>query len=295
MGITLNATTAWANSYLWSNGSTGATLNVNTPGTYSVQITGGNCGQNGDDTIVISNGTLNIDLFPDTIICKNQTIVLDAGTGYNSYSWSTGDVTQAITITQSGTYIVQASNGNGCPVLDTIDVAYYPLNAPSAQFTFSYQPSGIIQFTNTSLYSSSYSWSFSNGGTDTSQNPIHYFPCNQAITVTLISLGRCGSDTTQQTITYNCDGIEDIGASINLQIFPQPASETLHLSYTLENAENINFILYDILGKKVTEMQFAKETGTISHQIPISNLSKGIYTLRLSGQKGSTTRKVIVE
>ena len=92
-----------------------------------------------------------------------------------------------------------------------------------------------------------------------------------------------------------CTGIKDIGAPINLQVFPQPTSEILYLAYTLENTQNINVILYDMMGKKVKEIQFAKETGTISHEIPISNLLKGIYNLQILGENSVTMRKVIVE
>lgn len=209
--FTLDATTTWANSYIWSNGSTGPTLNVSNAGTYSVQVIGSNCSEYAVDTIVVS-GLIGVDLLPDTINCINQTITLNAGVGYNSYSWSTGDTTQSINISQAGSYIIQVTNIYGCSFSDTINV-------------------------------------------------------------------------------YNCTGIENIG----LQVFPQPASETLHLRYTLENVENINFALYDMMGKKVKEMQFAKEIGAISHEIPIINLLKGVYVLRFFGQNMSTARKVIIE
>ena len=39
-------------------------------------------------------------------ICKTSSIVVDAGAGFNSYIWSTGETTQSITITIPGTYSV---------------------------------------------------------------------------------------------------------------------------------------------------------------------------------------------
>jgi PKD repeat protein/NifU-like protein involved in Fe-S cluster formation len=39
------------------------------------------------------------------------TATIDAGNGFNSYTWSNGQTTQSITVSQSGTYSVTASNG----------------------------------------------------------------------------------------------------------------------------------------------------------------------------------------
>lgn len=45
----------------------------------------------------------------DTILCKGQNLNLLAISGYNSYSWSTGDTTSAINVNSAGTYIVEAT------------------------------------------------------------------------------------------------------------------------------------------------------------------------------------------
>jgi len=52
-----------------------------------------------------------VDLGEDITTCE-ESITLDAGEGYSSYSWSTGENTQTIEITESGNYSVDVSNGN---------------------------------------------------------------------------------------------------------------------------------------------------------------------------------------
>jgi len=66
-------------------------------------------------------------LGPDTTICQGQTITLTGDTAM-AYLWSTGDTTQSITVSVSGTYWLEASNGP-CSVTDTITVtvAGYPV------------------------------------------------------------------------------------------------------------------------------------------------------------------------
>ena len=66
--------------------------------------------------------TLNINIFNENVvdetlsICENTSIILDAGSGFSSYSWNTNpnQTTQAITVTNSGEYTVIIENGLGC-------------------------------------------------------------------------------------------------------------------------------------------------------------------------------------
>lgn len=50
-------------------------------------------------------------VMPDeTILCQNETIVLDAGAGFDTYLWSTGEETSAITISEEGSYWVNVAH-----------------------------------------------------------------------------------------------------------------------------------------------------------------------------------------
>lgn len=54
------------------------------------------------------------------------TATIDAGNGFNSYTWSNGQTTQSITVSQSGTYTVTASNGT-CEVEGSVNVTINPV------------------------------------------------------------------------------------------------------------------------------------------------------------------------
>jgi trimeric autotransporter adhesin len=121
-----NATTISANSgfvnYQWS-GNSGSTANilVNTPNTYTVTVTDAN-GCTGTTSATLIAGT---NLTPVIAIlpynCDGQ-ITLSAGSGFNNYQWSSSSLPNAsITVTQSGTYTVTVSDGNGCSGSATID------------------------------------------------------------------------------------------------------------------------------------------------------------------------------
>ncbi|MBO4875387.1 MAG: PKD domain-containing protein [Bacteroidales bacterium] len=55
---------------------------------------------------------------------------IDAGNGFNSYTWSNGQTTQSITVSQSGTYTVTASNGQ-CEVTASRSVTINPVPSVS--------------------------------------------------------------------------------------------------------------------------------------------------------------------
>ncbi|KMQ60496.1 chromophore lyase [Chryseobacterium sp. BLS98] len=63
----------------------------------------------------------------DKIICVEDRTTLDAGPGFNSYEWSTGATTQAITNVGVGTYWVKLKTGD-CTVVQNVKV--YPSEQP---------------------------------------------------------------------------------------------------------------------------------------------------------------------
>jgi gliding motility-associated-like protein len=63
-----------------------------------------------------------IDLGPDVAFCGDTTIILNVGSGYNSYQWSTGESGQSISVDASGTYSVTVSTVCGSTLRDTISI-----------------------------------------------------------------------------------------------------------------------------------------------------------------------------
>ncbi len=63
-----------------------------------------------------------IDLGPDQILGAGTVLTLDAGPGFSSYLWSTGETTQTIDVNSSGTYSVYAETSAGCSATDSLTV-----------------------------------------------------------------------------------------------------------------------------------------------------------------------------
>jgi|GEM_PF-3103414 len=101
--------------YQWSTGATTSGIFVNESGTYSVNISNGNCAI--DDSTLVTIPVLN--LGNNGTLCGN---VLDAGFPGGTYEWSTAETTQTITVMTPGTYWVTVEEPLGCTLTDTIVV-----------------------------------------------------------------------------------------------------------------------------------------------------------------------------
>ena len=112
-------------SWTWQDGTTSQYYNVYESGIYYVQVTDV-FGCTGSDTITIEVAN-NVQLIPDTSFCEGETIILDAGYGFDNYQWSTGSTSQIVHATEGGTYWVKASYVFGCPSSDTTVLTMFPV------------------------------------------------------------------------------------------------------------------------------------------------------------------------
>ncbi|HRH65614.1 MAG TPA: T9SS type A sorting domain-containing protein, partial [Bacteroidia bacterium] len=102
-------------------GTTFTTPFITTTTTYYVQATNGICPGNFIPVQAIINTPPTVSLGPDTIFVVTST-VLDAGSGFSAYSWSTTASTQTITVTNTGNYCVTVTGSNSCTATDCIYV-----------------------------------------------------------------------------------------------------------------------------------------------------------------------------
>jgi len=109
-------------SYLWSTGDTTASISVNTPGTYWLEVKD-ILGYVSRDSIEVFYPNYKIN---DTLICYGDSINFSLGLSNNySFLWSTGETTPNIYIGEAGTYWVRVNNtlGSVCFKTDTFHVA----------------------------------------------------------------------------------------------------------------------------------------------------------------------------
>ena len=104
-----------------------------------------------------------------------------------------------------------------------------------------------------------------------------------------------GMETNQQvskkTLLLQHTGIFSIDENEmnKFNLFPNPALEQVNLVF--EEIEKRTIRLFDILGNEV----FKAESDQLSHQLDVTQYSKGIYLIKVQTDKGSSSQKIVVQ
>ena len=111
--------------FTWSTGENGASISVDTAGTFAVTASFAACGTELTDSVAIAYvfGPTGVDLGADTTICQGEPVMLSTSIMADAYQWSTGDATPAITVYEAGSYVLTARIDD-CTSTDTLVIAY---------------------------------------------------------------------------------------------------------------------------------------------------------------------------
>lgn len=114
-------------SYLWSTGATTPTIEVSEVGHYNVIVynnDGCAAESNSLDIQMYANQSPTITVEGELEFCAGQELVLTSSAG-DQYSWTSGEETQSIAVTESGTYAVTVSSICGSNTSESYDVVVY--------------------------------------------------------------------------------------------------------------------------------------------------------------------------
>jgi hypothetical protein len=283
-------------SYAWSTGETTQSIIVTSTGSYSVTVTD----QDGcvSDDMTTADLSVPVSLNAEEILCDGGSITLDAGISGGTYNWSTGETTQAISVSTSGAVSVTVTDGSGCvsdASTDVIDVAF-----PAADFTSS-SSNYSASFNNQSSNGESYLWLFGDGDSSTVENPSHIYPWSNQdsveFTVTLITSNACGSDTSVSTVYVgDAVSVNEIAEGGLVSMYPNPAKGEVNISF--ENVGGLNEVgvsITDLQGKIVLTSNFNLNGSSKVEVLDISKLSTGFYLVSIEGNGHSITEQLIVE
>ncbi len=125
---TANAAGSLNYTYNWSNNATTQTIQVTTPGTYTVTVSGYGC--TGTATYVANgvNPVVTATASPSAFCIGGSTTL--TASGANTYIWQPGNLTgatQTLSPLVTTTYTVSGTNGAGCIGMDSIEVTVSPI------------------------------------------------------------------------------------------------------------------------------------------------------------------------
>jgi gliding motility-associated-like protein len=122
----LNAGGTYAE-YLWSDGSTGPSIQVDEEGFYGLTVTDAQGCVNSASLEVSEQDELSPVISGLPAFCPGFSTTLNAGDGFTQYQWSDGSDAVSIEVSTPGTYSLTVEDASGCSGTATVEVEAYTL------------------------------------------------------------------------------------------------------------------------------------------------------------------------
>ena len=290
-GSTGTLTASGASTYLWNTGATGSNLIVSPTSNTTYTVVGtsvAGCNNSATGSIVV--GTAPVITVNSSTICAGSTATLSAS-GVNSYTWNTGANTSAITVNPTGTTVYTVSgNLTGCSTgasqtatitvntLPAVSLATIsPMCVNSSPVMLMGSPSGGT-YTGPGVSGSMFDPSMSGTGTF---NIMYYYT----------DANNCSNSASQPASVSLCTGIAEAFNASAIAIYPNPAKDAIYVNLNTLSLDNTTIELYDAIGKLVVSQ---KVVDTISTLL-ISDLAKGIYSIRIITDSHQVVKRIIKE
>ncbi len=198
---------------------------------------------------------------------------------YSQYKWSNGNLTNSISVNQTGKFYVNVTNQDGCKGnSDTLSIIVNTI------------PNPLITKNGSTLksnYTSGNQWYF-NGVLIAGAVYDTYIPVSNGVYSNKVLKNACLGISND--IYIGDVGLIELQSSF-LSIFPNPTNGTFKISSPTESINSI--VVFDNLGKIVFsnyEIQKEKE-----HSIDLINCADGMYTVKVTSNSKSNTSKIFLQ
>jgi hypothetical protein len=169
---------------------------------------------------------------------------------------------------------------------------------PNASFTID---SAIVGSTyelyldaSASTNASSYNWSFGNGVSSSAIVDTAIFLGNGNYTITLIVTNACGADTMVYNTNVNI-GMSQNALSNSLNVYPNPASYQVNISFNAISSGDATIRLLDVQGREIIRDVANAAAGKFMHEIDVTGLATGIYMIEIQSGDLMARRRVSIK
>jgi hypothetical protein len=249
-------------SYLWSTGSTNPSIDPNIQGYYSVTVVDSN-GCAGTDSIYFTIlNTPNVLIAGADTICAGTETMLDAGSGFMSYLWSTQDTTEQILVNNAGQYIVTVVDSNGCSA--TIDHKLTVLTVDTAVIVNSIS---LVSQAN----SASWQWIYCDSSSIPNAQSNSYTAIASGSYAVIVNEGGCVDTSSCYTIVVT--GLNS-NTENKLFLYPNPVNDVLNIS-GIKDAEIQTMKILSATGQLVKLVNV--DIGIDNLKLDVSQFAEGVY------------------
>ncbi len=282
-------------------------------GSYTVSLTVSDADSSITETVVdyitvIKSNIPIVDFKADTTVVKINTEISFTDLSQNNptgWLWNFGD-----TLTSNeqnpkhsyalpGIYTVKlvASNNGGRDSLTKSNYITVEGLAPKTDFKADItdtKTDSVIKFTDFSENDpTNWAWDFGDGTSSDLQNPSHVYTQAGTYSVSLTTSNDWGSDIETKTDYIIVNSVEEVNmrnANI-VSIFPNPTSGIVNIRIGEDNSNN-KITIIDFSGKLVLEIN---NPANSIQTVDMSGYSKGIYWVKISDNKLTSVRKMILQ
>ena len=290
----INITAAGGNgsyAYLWNSGNTNEDRTSIKAGNYTVNVKDG-LGCMASQTFTVGQpAAISISFNKTNVLCGGTntgklTANATGGVSPYQYAWSNGATTKTAKNLPAGTYTVTISDSNGCTKTKSTTLSENP---PMMVMVNQAGPDAAIA--NVAGGVPPYLFQWNTIPVQTTPLATGLLP-GQVITLTVTDAVQC---TKSVTFTFGTmrQLHEDAPAGMELDVYPNPVSNTLHISVEVRNSETCTLSLMDAAGRCVYQEEVQNAEGSV-HQLDVRSLAPGMYTLQAVQGETLGMKKVVI-
>lgn len=233
-------------------------------------------------------------------LCPGEKVILGALTS-NNLQWYKdnqpipNETGPTYTVTASGSYTVEAISGAACKTQSLPLVITY--NQPPVVSVGQVTNNNNCVYTLTPIPAGNYFYQwFRNTIQDPNAFTNTYTVTQPGNYTVLVTSPATSCSTTVSLTACTTVGIESLATRLtDFEIYPNPASEEVHVRAALLDAMTIDIVLRDVLGREVQRKGLGKISGQIEADLSLSFVPQGVYFLSIESAEGVIVKRLMVE
>lgn len=240
-----------------------------------------------------------VQLGNDTLICEGDSVVFHAGSGFSTYLWQDGSSAQSFTATQTGIYWVEVASEFGCTGRDSVYLTVNSLPAKPAKPAGPSLVNTSITTATSYLTSSAasltgYTWELQpeeagileqfNDSARVNWDTLFY----GTAWIRVMTRNDCGSSVWSDSLLIKVqspNGLNEYREDTKLEVFPNPCGGHFTLRLPGSKAMNGDLHIFSLAGRMVYQQPGLNLDGNSLHEIHVTHLPAGIYSLVLTDDK----------
>lgn len=225
-----------------------------------------------------------------TEFCAGESVTLSGPEGYPYYFWSSGSISQNVTVYETTTLVLSVEDLLGCQSSsNAIQVIVNPL--PTAIVSPDLEGYGI-EFNNLSINATSYLWNFGDGTTSSDFEPVHEYTLDGEVGMYMVAINDCGTDTV--FIDLTSVSVEEPKELSELVIYPNPATDLTTIEFSSPSTESVGIRLVDMNGRILIDESMLASIGQNKIQIDLVDVDAGAYLVQLVSGNDLTIEQLLL-